>query len=1703
MATKNGIYRLKNSAGEYDEVHLKTSSGQVAETDDKLFVSSAEKTNWNSKANGTHNHTSLTGVTSIAFNAQQTDSASITTTVESANTYFDFNLSDDLGQDDQWRWRFNPSGGTLFSAMVLNPVSDGKADLTVSGELYSGTNKVYHVGNKPSLSDLGAAAASHTHTANQITDGYKIQYATLPANADLDTYYEAGFYTTGSDGNSQTIVNRPAGSQGFILKVHNVYGSGVNGRQIQTAYMRNTGDVYRRIKAENTAWTAWTLKGFSIGTSAGTAAAGNHTHDTTYLKLSGGSLTGNLNFTNDNTGVNFYDGGKIYKKSGDGLRIVSHIDSIGVKIMNRDESNTLLHVADSIFTYNGNNIYHTGNKPTLSELGAAPAAGSTSIATLAGDVIMGSNGAFSFRNEGGGWWQRIKTKDTTNKAVHRFTFDERQGAGEYVELFGVDGNGEIYAKGQKVYHEGNKPTASDISIATLSRGSYLTGNNYNGTTATTWSVDATSANTASKIVARDSSGNFSAGTITASLSGNASAATKLETARTIAISGGASGSATSFDGTGNISIPVSSIDASYLSGYLSKSRVYLHMHPEAGGAILPFLYNDLAFTTSRGGAMEAYITTSTDYTELSLAKDTTINLSSNVFDGSPSYSNYSVPSTSSVAVVDITTHTTFSWGTNIYYDGGAGSWAAKTVYIYAYHSSDPAGKYKLLGSTRTSSGQFSCYSSYSFTNDSGGTTQGFNRLRFVFTDFNSTSPRIACLGVINYGSGGLKETFVSKGGSEIYGNFTPYETNARYLGTQSKQWHSIHGKTLYEDGVSLGSKYLRANETSTLAAGKKIQFYNANNFIGTPNTDMNDLVISSCANTYIFADNDNSTTAEFVHIQAGKNILKVMSGGGITSDGITYNGNSMWHTGNLTFGSGANNMATGNHTHATLTRGSYLTGSNYNGGSAQTWAVDATSANTASKVVARDSSGNFSAGTITAELSGNATTASAATKLQTGRTINGTAFDGTKNITTISWGTARNITIGNATKSVSGGSDVSWTLTEIGASDSSHDHDSTYLKTTGGIMTGAITSSISSTTHLEGNKGKAIINSTAPGTSYNMLARMKSQNGVWTMGSWNNAFSLYYTVDSVITAGTNSYTKQLVLLNEGGNSSFPGTVTASAFSGNASSASKLETSRTIQLTGSVTGTVNTDLSGNVSIVTSTNHEHDKYVQGSTSKRSTDLDSTSDNGADNIRKSGFYRPNNTASTSNQFPDGAHPLIIHAEHPSANYGFQIAKPFANTDKVYFRARSNSDTWGDYYRIYHSGNKPTPTELGAADRTHTHVSNDINSLDASKLTGTIDISRLPHGALERCVVVANDTARFALTTSQVQTGDTVKVTSTGKMYFVVNDASLSTEAGYEVYTAGSATSVPWEGVTGKPTSMKNPYALTISLNGTSQGAYDGSAAKAFDITPASIGAATSDHTHSYAPSSHTHSSLSGSFLASVTPSMSTGLLRYDYNVSAGTAGVFPNSNNANGIITVNTHSGNYYSQLGFSSNGNVYHRNFNGVGLNTSLAWNQIAFTSSNVASASKLNSARTIRLSGAVTGSVSTDLSASEITITTVDEYKTTTLTKSLTLTTTWQDVGIAGADLETGSYVIQISGMSSSATELYNEIFTGMMSWYSGTTNSNNTDEIILHKAGHASNNRYIFLRTVRTGNPNSLKLQIASSTNFSVSDYTFKFRRLI
>ena len=129
-----------------------------------------------------------------------------------------------------------------------------------------------------------------------------------------------------------------------------------------------------------------------------------------------------------------------------------------------------------------------------------------------------------------------------------------------------------------------------------------------------------------------------------------------------------------------------------------------------------------------------------------------------------------------------------------------------------------------------------------------------------------------------------------------------------------------------------------------------------------------------------------------------------------------------------------------------------------------------------------DNSGNFS---------GKAATA---TSLQTARTINGTSFNGTTNITTANWGTARNLTIGNTAKSVNGSGNVSWSLSEIGAQSSNRsinfqaDHTSNWTSSSamGGLTyAGGWHGAVGSDAYLSfGNSGGNIIHMFIDGEYY-------------------------------------------------------------------------------------------------------------------------------------------------------------------------------------------------------------------------------------------------------------------------------------------------------------------------------------------------------------------------------------------------------------------------------------------------------------------------------------------------------------------------------------------------------------------------------------------------------------------------------------------
>lgn len=120
---------------------------------------------------------------------------------------------------------------------------------------------------------------------------------------------------------------------------------------------------------------------------------------------------------------------------------------------------------------------------------------------------------------------------------------------------------------------------------------------------------------------------------------------------------------------------------------------------------------------------------------------------------------------------------------------------------------------------------------------------------------------------------------------------------------------------------------------------------------------------------------------------------------------------------------------------------------------------------------------------------------------------------------------------------------------------------------------------------------------------------------------------------------------------------------------------------------------------------------------------------------------------------------------------------------------------------------------------------------------------------------------------------------------------------------------------------------------------------------------------------------------------------------------------------------------------------------------------------------------------------------------------TTITKELTVTQDWMDTGIKYTDLPaSGTYIVQVYVKANDGTGgMYNCYWSGIMSWNIGGTSDDESDEILLHRSGHAYYNT-IYLRTIMSSSSDGrhLRLQIAANRNIGAAyTYTFKFKRII
>ena len=190
----------------------------------------------------------------------------------------------------------------------------------------------------------------------------------------------------------------------------------------------------------------------------------------------------------------------------------------------------------------------------------------------------------------------------------------------------------------------------------------------------------------------------------------------------------------------------------------------------------------------------------------------------------------------------------------------------------------------------------------------------------------------------------------------------------------------------------------------------------------------------------------------------------------------------------------------------------------------------------------------------------------------------------------------------------------------------------------------------------------------------------------------------------------------------------------------------------------------------------------------------------------------------------------------------------------------------------------------------------------------------------------------------------------TNTIQFYFknflyIYKDGSMRLYGGYSESTGKLATSVNVT-VGGSTKSFDGASALAFTLAeigaaATNQTMYIGTTALAINRASATL-SLTGVNIDGYSK----FIQYSGSSLITAP---GTGQLRYDYAIGSSTTGLFPAINNANAIITINKHSGSYDSQLGFSSNGDLYYRSFSATEINTTQPWKTI-IDSGNIGSQS---------------------------------------------------------------------------------------------------------------------------------------------------------
>ena len=252
----------------------------------------------------------------------------------------------------------------------------------------------------------------------------------------------------------------------------------------------------------------------------------------------------------------------------------------------------------------------------------------------------------------------------------------------------------------------------------------------------------------------------------------------------------------------------------------------------------------------------------------------------------------------------------------------------------------------------------------------------------------------------------------------------------------------------------------------------------------------------------------------------------------------------------------------------------------------------------------------------------------------------------------------------------------------------------------------------------------------------------------------------------------------------------------------------------------------------------------------------------------------------------------------------------------------------------------------------------------------------------------------------------------------------------------------------------------------------------------------------------------------------------------VDNGSALSFTSSKAATFAASVHLGSDSAQLQLGYDNDMQVYHNGANGVIDNNTgdliircdsddikiLAQDDVVIRDNNDSTemAKFINGAAvelyhngSKKFETTSTGIQHTGLTMTAGTTPNVDQTKEFNISTQLSANT-WTDTGIDGSDLTTGTYAMQafVSDYNLNGQH-YSEYYSAVISWVSFSTNSSNTDEIIVHRAGHASNAGDVQFRTERHLS-GTLMLQVKHNLSYNAAPnqttgkyFKIKFRRLM